>query len=637
MAAAAATAAKEWIKSVAMPSSDRVPEGRLGRSPGADAPSVSPSIRAEHRPRRDVVRGDWIRPDGAIDRTAWPAAGLLALPSSEGEAIAVEPRPELFAVGMTTAPRPERTVFHSLAELRLGGFPQTIHLFAEPGSAIEPPPNVVVRENAERLGMWANWLQAARTLLDETSAPFLLLCEDDIKLLPCAALGLQHGMTSLPAESFGVASLYTPYHNFRMMEPIVGWHPLDLSLYTAWGSLAYCFRRESLAALLESEPVRKHAGHKDTDAVVGIACRATDRRYYCHLPSLCAHAGGEISTEGHANQAGEFLAVGFSAFWEGYIARSQSNDSARTATPKTAPADDAPGDPAGNAAGATRPALPRIAIRGEPLPTTAQPCAAAPPLDEPRIPNQMIFCLSTTADDPPWPFTFVHYLAIKSAWHVNRPERMLFLMESEPSGPWWEMAKPLLTLVPVDVPREVFGQPVPHGAHRCDVMRLMALREFGGIYLDLDVWCMRPFDNLLEHDVVMGEEFGQGLCNAVILARPNSRFIERWLAEYRWFRSRGRDAYFGEHSVRLPRLLQREPETNVTVLPPTAFFWPMYWPDHVARFFAGQGPPWYTEKSYCVHLWQQITFERYLRHLTPETARAGKSEFCRIAAAILDA
>lgn len=38
---------------------------------------------------------------------------------------------------------------------------------------------------------------------------------------------------------------------------------------------------------------------------------------------------------------------------------------------------------------------------------------------------------------------------------------------------------------------EVFGNPVWHYAHKADVIRLEALKEFGGIYLDVDVLVTR--------------------------------------------------------------------------------------------------------------------------------------------------
>jgi mannosyltransferase OCH1-like enzyme len=117
----------------------------------------------------------------------------------------------------------------------------------------------------------------------------------------------------------------------------------------------------------------------------------------------------------------------------------------------------------------------------------------------------------------------------------------------------------------VAAPTEVFGRPLLHVANRADVLRLRALLDHGGIYLDADVFVHRDFDDLLGHSAVMGLE-GQGereegLCNAVILAEPGAPFLTRWFEEYRHFRSRGRDEFWNEHSVKLPlRLMREHPE-----------------------------------------------------------------------------
>lgn len=38
---------------------------------------------------------------------------------------------------------------------------------------------------------------------------------------------------------------------------------------------------------------------------------------------------------------------------------------------------------------------------------------------------------------------------------------------------------------------EIWGNPVLHFAHKADVIRLEALKEFGGVYLDVDVLITR--------------------------------------------------------------------------------------------------------------------------------------------------
>jgi len=89
-----------------------------------------------------------------------------------------------------------------------------------------------------------------------------------------------------------------------------------------------------------------------------------------------------------------------------------------------------------------------------------------------------------------------------------------------------------VTAVLTKPPTEVFGRPLRHFAHRADVLRLLALRRQGGIYLDMDTLCLKPFSDLLEYPCVRGRP---GLCNAVILSEPGGRFISAWLASYRQF------------------------------------------------------------------------------------------------------
>ena len=86
----------------------------------------------------------------------------------------------------------------------------------------------------------------------------------------------------------------------------------------------------------------------------------------------------------------------------------------------------------------------------------------------------------------------------------------------------------MVTVEKIAAPREIFGNPLLHGAHRADVVRLTKLLGSGGIYLDADVFVHRSFDPLLGHPAVLGEERIDGavvgLCNAIILAEPALRF-----------------------------------------------------------------------------------------------------------------
>lgn len=255
---------------------------------------------------------------GAISIAATGGGGpeRPELAFAEDPPIRVGPRRELLSIALCTAPRPARTVERTIDELRRAGFDETIHVFQEPGTEVARTAGVRVSTNRKRLGIWRNWKRAARTILARTETPFLLICEDDVAFAPCAAAALQYAMRALDKTDWGYASLYTPAHNLDAHRVRCGWQPVRLAT-TGWGSLAYCFTRQGLDALLGCEAVRRFRGDKDTDVVVSAALTELGRKLYFHVPSLADHTGGGISTLGHIVPVGG-LAVGFSPEYRGY-------------------------------------------------------------------------------------------------------------------------------------------------------------------------------------------------------------------------------------------------------------------------------------------------------------------------------
>lgn len=274
------------------------------------------------------------------------------------------------------------------------------------------------------------------------------------------------------------------------------------------------------------------------------------------------------------------------------------------------------------------------------------------------------------------PFSFIHFLAVYTAWKVNRPERIFFHHSEEPSSPWWEQARPYLTLNRIDPVREIFGNPVTYPAHQADVIRLRMLRRYGGIYLDLDVICLNPFAPLLQNEFVMGIEPGTGLCNAVILARHDAEFMRLWWEEYRNFDG----SRWNYHSVVLPWQLARRHPQRIHMADKYAFFYPTHndpahrylWggrpsmgevalrlAKNVARLAGGLlqggydtvhdsyyrtfhtlcGMEWHYRRaraSYCLHLWEGLWGEPYLKAVTPEYLRNADTNFARLLRNVID-
>jgi hypothetical protein len=251
-----------------------------------------------------------------------------------------------------------------------------------------------------------------------------------------------------------------------------------------------------------------------------------------------------------------------------------------------------------------------------------------------RIPRILHYTFGMAADFGGKPWSLVHHVCLKSAIAHIRPEQVYFYHEYEPTGPWWTLTRDLVTLVQITAPREIFGTPLAHVAHRSDVVRLQKLIEQGGIYLDADVLVQRDFDDLLDESVVLGREGDIGMANAVILAEPNAPFLVRWLDAYRSFRSKGKDEFWSEHSVLLPAKLAQAYPQEVTILPEKAFFWPLWHDDHLDWIFRSNRPiP--LDQTYANHLWESCAW-LFLENLTPDEVRAQDTNFHQWARPYLD-
>ena len=256
------------------------------------------------------------------------------------------------------------------------------------------------------------------------------------------------------------------------------------------------------------------------------------------------------------------------------------------------------------------------------------------------IPNIFHFVFGMKPDFGGKPFNIVHYLAVKSAAELNRPDKMILHYQYEPTGEWFEKARPFLTLNKVVAPVEIHGNPLLHVAHQADIIRLQVLFEQGGIYIDLDTISKRSLESLRKFQFVIAKEYQPpvyytywdrvktmirllrpaalyeqkqvfGLCNAVMLSEPGNKFLSLWLDSYKNFRSKGKDEYWVEHSVKVPFELSKQYPDLLTILEPEAFHYPGY--DH-------KGLKWLFEKTqdfpkaYLHHLWETNAWE-YLKNL----------------------
>ena len=65
----------------------------------------------------------------------------------------------------------------------------------------------------------------------------------------------------------------------------------------------------------------------------------------------------------------------------------------------------------------------------------------------------------------------------------------------------------------------------PYDIQRADVIRLIVLYVYGGIYLDMDIVCLKPLDQLRKFPFVLPRTMPVGLSNDFIVAEPKHPFL----------------------------------------------------------------------------------------------------------------
>jgi hypothetical protein len=234
-------------------------------------------------------------------------------------------------------------------------------------------------------------------------------------------------------------------------------------------------------------------------------------------------------------------------------------------------------------------------------------------------------------------FPYYADLAIRSALYFNPGYRAYYYTRHPPTGPYWANVADNVEVVHIQ-DFEYYGHSrLSHYAHKADVVRLLVMNRVGGIYLDIDTITRKSYDELLSHDFVMGVQASgpdstSGVANAVLIGKPQSHFTSVWLRHYDYFRSRGRDALWDYHSVKLPVHLMSEMPEHIHIVDYRAFFYPL-WHSVIPTLFTDEGYARYRDSfsdAFCFHLWNGATHE-FLSQIDEAYIRNTQSIYAEIA------
>eukprot|EP00117_Sycon_ciliatum_P022120 scpid64441/ scgid19172/ len=175
---------------------------------------------------------------------------------------------------------------------------------------------------------------------------------------------------------------------------------------------------------------------------------------------------------------------------------------------------------------------------------------------------------------------FPDWLSVMSAVRFLRPQ-LIILHHTDTLTTCWARrirSHPLVQFNKVtksDFPSKINDRPVRFIAHLSDFMRVSALWQYGGIYMDLDIIITKPFDDLLVNEAVFAWQYRQTVCNALMVVQSGSclmcRFAQRACVAY--------DGSWSRHSVyALTDMLVNETKSDsIKILPHLSGFYPFSW------------------------------------------------------------
>lgn len=154
-------------------------------------------------------------------------------------------------------------------------------------------------------------------------------------------------------------------------------------------------------------------------------------------------------------------------------------------------------------------------------------------------------------------FDFIYFVSFYSVHKYQKPCLILLYYEFLPSGKWWNLLRHIvhnIVLVQVTPPTFISGKKIKFVQHKADIMRLIILKEYGGIYMDTDEYFLRPGDELRNSNCTMGKAHDKSIGSALIYAEKGALFIEKWIDSYKNYDP----SKWGDNSVLMAEKLARK-------------------------------------------------------------------------------
>jgi hypothetical protein len=164
------------------------------------------------------------------------------------------------------------------------------------------------------------------------------------------------------------------------------------------------------------------------------------------------------------------------------------------------------------------------------------------------IPNQVHFVYIIPSSKDDFSFQFSHFLSIYAAWHYWRPQSIFLHTNVDAAGPevararegtagkWNQHIFNLfdLTINTVPIPTHADnGKKLAEMEHKSDFVRVKAVHDLGGIYIDWDVHALRDIAPLRESGfrAIAGRQSGGEVNSGTFMSAREAKMMKLWMKE----------------------------------------------------------------------------------------------------------
>ena len=162
-----------------------------------------------------------------------------------------------------------------------------------------------------------------------------------------------------------------------------------------------------------------------------------------------------------------------------------------------------------------------------------------------------------------------HFISILSVLKNHRPEKIMIHCDCDQlEGDYWErvlkIAEKTSTIIKVrrvERIKQIFGIKFNEkwiDWHASDVTRIKVLQEFGGIYLDRDMYVVKSLNEFLKYKMTVSWNLGLNLGSQILIGHKNARFLNLYIEIYHYYDS----IQWYYNAGQLPRkmILHKKPE-----------------------------------------------------------------------------